>query len=220
MKIDPEIDYDNHKIRKYYYLTIKKIIDIFFGVIGSVLCIPLILITKIAYMCCGDFHKVIFTQKRIGKGGKEITIFKLRTMIPNADEELEKLMKKNKKIAKEYEKYKKLHDDPRITKVGKILRVASLDEFPQFFNVIIGNMSVVGPRPYLPREKVDMGKYYDNIIKSKPGITGYWQVNGRNDTDFEYRLILDEYYSTRKTVIMDIKIIIKTILQVIFRKGL
>ena len=80
-------------------------------------------------------------------------------------------------------------------------------------------MSIVGPRPYLPREKKDMGTYYDTIIKTKPGITGYWQVNGRSDTDFEYRLILDEYYSTHKTIRMDIKIIIKTILQIFFRSG-
>ena len=219
MHIDPEIDYKKHYIRYFFYKFIKKIIDIIFGIIGSVLCIPILVLAKIAYMLHGDFHRVLFTQKRIGRYGKKITIFKLRTMVPNADKELERLMKEDKQIAKEYKKYKKLKNDPRITKVGKMLRVASLDEFPQFFNVLIGNMSVVGPRPYLPREIKDMGKYYDNIIKTKPGVTGYWQVNGRNDTDFEYRLILDEYYSTRKTVIMDIKIIIKTIFQVIFRKG-
>ena len=220
MNVDPIIDYEKHYIRRFIYRVVKKLLDIFFGIIGSILCIPIIIFAKVAYICTGDFHRVLFKQERIGRNGKLITIYKLRTMIPNADEELEKLMKENKEIAKEYKKYKKLKNDPRITKVGKILRKFSFDEFPQFFNILIGNMSVVGPRPYLPREKKDMGQYYETIIKTKPGVTGYWQVNGRNDTDFEYRLILDEYYSKHKTITMDIKIIIKTILQVVFRKGL
>lgn len=219
MQIDPEIDYEKHYIKRTWYRCVKKILDIFFGVFGSILCIPIIIFTKIAYLFSADFHKVIFTQQRIGKNGNLITIYKLRTMIVDADDKLKELMNEDKEIAKQYKKYKKLKDDPRVTKVGRVLRKLSLDEFPQFFNVLIGNMSVVGPRPYLPREKKDMGKYYDTIIKTKPGITGYWQVNGRNDTDFEYRLILDEYYSTHKTIIMDIKIIIKTVLQVLFRRG-
>ena len=219
MQIDPVIDYNKHYIRRIWYRCVKKVLDIIFGIIGSILCIPILLFAKISYMCHGDFHRVLFTQKRIGKHGKEITIFKIRTMIPNADEKLKELMKKDKKLSNEYKKYKKLKNDPRITKVGKMLRVLSFDEFPQFFNLLIGNMSIVGPRPYLPREKKDMGKYYDTIIKTKPGITGYWQVNGRNDTDFEYRLILDEYYSLHKTITMDIKIIIKTIFQIAFRRG-
>ena len=211
---------DEHPVTKFIYYIVKKILDIFFGIIGSIIAIPIIIIAKIAYICHGDFHKVLFMQERIGKNGKIIKIFKLRTMVPNADKMLDDMMKKDKKLAEEYKKYKKIKNDPRITKVGKFLRVASFDEFPQFFNILIGNMTVVGPRPYLPREKKDMGKYYKNIIKTKPGITGYWQVNGRNETDFQYRLVLDEYYSKHKSLIMDIKIIIKTILQVIFRKGL
>ena len=211
---------DQHPIEKFIYIVVKKMIDIFFGIVGSIITIPIIIFAKIAYMCTGDFKKVLFRQERIGKDGKIIKIFKLRTMVPNADEILEDMMKKDKKIENEYKKYKKLKVDPRITKVGKFLRVTSFDEFPQFFNLLVGTMTIVGPRPYLPREKKDMGKYYKNIIKTKPGVTGYWQVNGRNDTDFEYRLVLDEYYAKHKSLIMDIKIIIKTILQVIFRKGL
>lgn len=219
MQVDSMMENEKNLAGRIWYRCVKKILDILFGIIGSILCIPIIIFSKIVYICTGDFYRVIFMQKRIGKNGKEITIFKLRTMVPNADERLKELMQEDKEIAKEYRKYKKLKNDPRITKVGKLLRALSLDEFPQFFNLLIGNMSIVGPRPYLPREKKDMGKYYDMIIKTKPGITGYWQVNGRNGTDFEYRLILDEYYSTHKTIRMDIKIIIKTILQIIFRRG-
>ena len=207
------------KIKMAIYNIIKRLFDIFCALLGIILLIPTYIFVKIAYMVTGDFSKVIFKQKRYGKNGKEFNFYKFRSMVKNADEILYKLMEEDKELAKEYKKNKKLKNDPRITKVGKILRVLSFDEFPQFFNLLIGNMSIVGPRPYLPREKKDMGKYYDTIIKTKPGITGYWQVNGRNDTDFEYRLILDEYYSLHKTITMDIKIIIKTIFQIAFRRG-
>lgn len=204
----------------FFYSFIIKIIDIIFGIIGSILTIPILIFTKIAYMLSGDFNSVMFSQERIGKHGKIIKIYKIRTMIPNADEELKKMMKRNKKLAEEYRKYKKLKKDPRVTKAGQFLRKTSLDEFPQFFNLLFGNMSLVGPRPYLPREKEDMWKYYDIITLVKPGITGYWQVNGRNDTDFKYRLELDWYYLKHRTLIMDIKIIIKTMKQILFRKGM
>ena len=123
-------------------------------------------------------------QTRIGHHGKEITIYKFRSMIPNAEEKLEELMRDDPKIREEYLKNKKLENDPRITKVGHFLRKSSLDEFPQFFNVLLGDMALVGPRPYLPREKQDMGYYYSNIIEVKPGITGMWQANGRSNLSF------------------------------------
>ncbi len=109
-------------------------------------------------------------------------------MVTGADKILEDMMARDGKIREEYEKNKKLKNDPRITKIGEFLRRTSLDEFPQFINVFKGEMSFVGPRPYLPREKKDMGKYYEKIVKSKPGITGMWQTHGRSDTDFEERL--------------------------------
>ena len=140
-------------------------------------------------------------------------------MIPNADLELEKILKSDKKLAKEYEMNKKLKNDPRITKVGRFLRKTSLDEFPQFINVIKGDMSVIGNRPYLPREKEDMGSYYGEIIKTKPGITGYWQVSGRSDTSFEKRLKLEKEYSNKACFKLDLKIFFKTFKVVLFHKG-
>ena len=128
-------------------------------------------------------------------------------------------MNKNEDAKKEYKKYKKLKNDPRITKIGEILRTTSIDEFPQFINIFLGNMTLVGPRPYLPREKEDMGMYYESIIKCKPGITGYWQVNGRSSTTFEKRLELDNYYIENRSLWLDIKIIIKTAMQIIVKKG-
>lgn len=202
------------------YSFTKRLIDIFFGIIGCLILIPLFIEVKVACLLTKDTAPILFKQQRIGKNGEPIYIYKFRSMIPNADEVLFKMMKEDKALAKEYKKYKKLKNDPRITKVGSFIRSTSIDEFPQFVNVLLGDMSLVGPRPYLFREKEDMGDWYSTIIKCKPGVTGYWQVNGRNDTDFDYRLELDHYYYKHRSLIMDIKIVIKTIKQVVFRKGM
>ena len=141
-------------------------------------------------MLTGDFHSIFYRQKRIGKNGKEFIMYKYRSMIVNADEKLKEVLK-DKKLADEYKNNKKLENDPRITKVGKLIRLLSLDEFPQFINIFIGDMSLIGNRPYLPRERKDMGDYYIDIIKTKPGLTGYWQVNGRSNLSFKKRLELE-----------------------------
>ena len=140
-------------------------------------------------------------------------------MVVNADEVLKELLKNDKDARKEYKLNKKLKNDPRITKMGKILRRTSLDELPQLINVLRGDMSLIGNRPYLPREEEDMGIYYDTILKTKPGLTGYWQVNGRSNTTFEERLKLEEYYSNHASLKMDIKILFKTVYVVLFHKG-
>ena len=122
-------------------------------------------------------------------------------------------------MRKEYRKTKKLKNDPRITKVGKLIRKTSIDELPQLINIFIGNMSLIGNRPYLPREKEDMGLYFNSIVKTKPGLTGYWQVNGRSDTTFEKRLELESYYSNHCSLKLDIKIFFKTFKVVLFHGG-
>lgn len=201
------------------YLFIKRVTDILVSILGIIVLIPLTLIVKILYMLSGDFHSIFFNQERIGKNGKPFKMFKFRTMVPNADKELKRLLKKDKQIKEEYTKYKKLENDPRITKIGKLLRKFSLDEFPQFINIFIGNMSLVGPRPYLYREKKDMGKYFNIIKQAKPGLTGYWQVNGRNNTDFKDRLLLDAEYLKIRGLRLDLKIIFKTFYKVLSRDG-
>lgn len=201
-----------------YYIP-KRIFDILSGIVGCILLIPISIFIKLAYILTGDFNSIFYSQARIGKNGKLIKIYKYRSMIVNADEVLEKLLKSDKEIAREYKRYKKLENDPRITKVGRFIRKTSLDEFPQFINVLKGEMSLVGPRPYLPKEKEDMGEYYSTIIKCKPGITGYWQVNGRSGTDFVKRLVLDEYYYQTRCLIMDIKILLKTFVKVFNKDG-
>ena len=197
-------------IKKATYSFIKRLFDIACSFIGIIILIPLSVIIKISYVLTGDFHSIFFTQNRIGKNGKEFKLFKFRTMVVNADEVLFKLLKENKDLAKEYKKNRKLKNDPRITKIGKILRRTSIDELPQLINVFIGNMTMIGNRPYLPREKEDMGKYYNDIVKTRPGITGYWQVSGKKNTTFNKRLELESFYSKNCGLKMDIKIFFKT----------
>ena len=204
--------------KKRVYLFFKRILDILFGIIGIVFLIPLSIIIKLVFIFTGDFKPIFFKQKRIGKNGKEFTMIKYRTMVPNADKVLKDLLS-DKKLAYEYKKNKKIENDPRITKAGRLIRILSLDEFPQFINVFLGDMSLIGNRPYLPREKNDMGIFYDSIITTKPGLTGYWQVNGRSNVSFRRRLKLESYYSENYSFTFDIKIFFKTFLVLIGKKG-
>lgn len=202
-----------------YYTLTKRLCDFGIGIVGSIFLVPLTIGVKVAYLLQGDTAPIFFKQARIGQDGKKIFIYKFRSMIPNADRALERLLEEDEEIRREYKRYKKLKNDPRITKVGKFIRNTSIDEMPQFLNILKGEMSVVGPRPYLFREKEDMGDYFDTIIKMKPGLTGYWQVNGRSGTDFVDRLVKDEYYYSHRGVRMDFKIVVKTFIQVVLRKG-
>lgn len=197
----------------------KRVIDILVGIVGVITLVPLSLYVKIKSIQAGDRESIIFSQDRIGQNGKMITIYKFRSMVPNAEQVLEELMEKDPDIKEEYLTKKKLKNDPRITKVGRLLRKTSLDEWPQFVNVLKGEMSFIGPRPYLPREKEDMGVYYDSIIKLKPGVTGMWQSNGRSDVGFDYRCRLDDYYYRNWSIWLDVTIIYKTIKSVLYGKG-
>ena len=201
------------------YNFIKRVFDILFSLIGLIALIPCIIIIKIANMLTKDFNSVFYTQDRIGKNGKIFKLYKFRSMIPNADKVLEEMLKEDNEITREYKLNKKLKNDPRISKVGKVIRKLSIDELPQVINILKGDMSLIGNRPYLPREKKDMGKYYKEIIKTRPGLTGYWQVNGRSATTFKDRLKLESYYSKHCGLKMDIKIFFKTFKVVLFKDG-
>jgi len=200
--------------------AIKRVIDIIGAIVGIVVLIPITICIFCARILLKENDGSIFySQTRIGKKGKEFQMYKYRSMVKNADEILYKYLNENEDARQEYKEYKKLKNDPRITKIGEFLRKTSLDEFPQFINVLKGDMSLVGPRPYLPREKEDMGKYYTYIIQSKPGITGYWQVKGRNSTTFDERLKIDYEYEQIKSLKLDLKILTKTIANVAKREG-
>lgn len=197
----------------------KRIMDILGSLVGILTLIPLSIYVYYKNRKEGDKDPIFFTQQRIGKDGKPFKIYKFRTMVPNAEQVLEDLMKKDPAIKKEYLTNKKLENDPRITKAGKMLREKSLDEFPQFINVLRGEMSIVGPRPYLLREKEDMGYAYKSIINCKPGVTGMWQTHGRSDVSFEERLELDDYYYRNWNFWLDVTLLVKTVRIVIHGSG-
>lgn len=199
--------------------VLKRLMDICAGLCGIVILIPLTVFVFVKNRKEGDKGPIFFTQNRIGKDGKEFKMYKYRTMVLGADKILEELMEKDPAIREEYTKNKKLANDPRITSAGKFLREKSLDEFPQFINVLLGQMSLIGPRPYLPREKEDMGQYYDDVVACKPGITGMWQSHGRSDVDFDHRLVLDEYYYRNWSFWLDVTLLFKTVKQVLYGRG-
>lgn len=206
------------KIDRFFYFFIKRLFDIVFSLLEIMFLLPISLIVKISYVLSGDYKTIFYKQKRIGKNGKIIYIFKYRTMIPDADKVLKELLKKPK-YKKEWKSHHKLSNDPRITKVGRILRKSSLDEFPQFINVLIGDMALIGNRPYLPREKKEMGKYFNNIVSVKCGIISYWAVMGHSDVSFKTRLKLEQYYSKNQSLKLDVKIFLRTFRVVLLRKG-
>lgn len=210
----------NVKKQNLVYRIIKRSIDIIAGIVGCILLIPItILVWLVRLIKKENTGPLFYEQLRIGKNGKQFRMYKYRSMCMNADETLKKYLEENEDARKEYKKYKKLKNDPRITKVGCFLRKTSLDEFPQFINVLIGNMSLVGPRPYLPREKEDMGEYYSTIVKVKPGLTGPWQVAGRSNLKFEDRMKLDIDYVKKMSLKKDIKMIWKTVTKVFKKDG-
>lgn len=206
--------------KKIIYKIIKRLVDIMGGLVGIVLLIPITIVLYIVTLLSKqDKGPLFFEQLRIGKNGKEFRLYKFRSMVMHADEKLWEYLNNNPEAKEEYTKYKKLKHDPRITKLGNFLRKTSLDEFPQFINVLKGNISLVGPRPYLYREKEDMGDRYDTIVSVKPGLTGYWQVNGRSDVDFNERVNMDLAYIQDRSLWFDFKILIKTILKVFGKTG-
>ncbi len=223
-EIDEEINESEKNIIKYnqssnIYKFIKRTIDIIVAIIGVVCLVPITLIVFILNLINNEKGSIFYVQKRIGKDGKLFKMYKFRTMVENADKVLKDCLSKDEELKKEYRLYKKLKNDPRITKVGKFLRKTSLDEFPQFINILKGEMTLVGPRPYLPREKTDMGDYYYYIITLKPGLTGPWQTAGRNNLKFKDRLEIDLEYYKNNSLKNDIKYFFKTFSKIIKKEG-
>lgn len=206
------------KVKELGYNIIKRLFDVLVGMIGMIFVIIVAIIYKIIAIITGDFKPIFYCQNRIGKNGKEFKLYKFRTMIYNADEVLKELLKKNK-YKKEWNKYQKLSNDPRITKIGHILRKTSLDELPQFINVLKGNMSLIGPRPLLKGE-LDAHNGNHNIYEAvRPGISGWWASHGRSKTTYEERLELEYFYVKNKSLLLDLKCIFCTIKAVICKSG-
>ena len=195
--------------KKDFYKIIKTIFDLFFAliilVVGSPIFIIIALLVKLS-----SRGPIFFLQKRVGKNKKTFNCIKFRTMHPEAEDILENLIVNNEALRKEFQETHKLKNDPRITNIGKFLRKTSLDEIPQFLNVIKMEMSIVGPRPIVKKEILKYGKSYKKVISIKPGITGLWQVSGRNNLSYKRRVTLDCLYVDNMSPIIDIRIIIRT----------
>ncbi len=199
-------------------IFIKRVFDVVAGVM--LLPVFFILMAVITLRVKLDSKgPVIFSQERIGKNGRTFRCFKFRTMYVDAEERLKGLLERDSAAREEYEKFRKLRNDPRITGVGRLLRATSLDEVPQILNVIRGEMSLVGPRPYLPTEREDLGEQSGTILLTKPGITGLWQVSGRSNTSYSYRILLDAWYVRNWNLWLDIVILFKTVKAVLSREG-
>ena len=198
---------------------VKRAIDIIGSIVGIIFLIPLTIVIGIANLILKDKGPIFYTQERIGKNGKHFKMYKYRSMVVGADEKLREYLAENEEAREEYAKYKKLKHDPRITKMGAFLRKTSLDEFPQFINILKGEMSLVGPRPYLPREREEINGFFNYIMSCKPGLTGFWQVNGRSDVTFTYRLEMDMQYYYKHNLKMVIKILKDTFVNVLKKEG-
>lgn len=162
---------------------------------------------------------VLFCQSRLGRGGREFKVYKFRTMVPNASEVLKDVLAQNPDLRAEWEACFKLKNDPRVTPIGRFLRKTSLDELPQLWNIIKGDMSLVGPRPIEPFEIEKYGRFAKHYYAQRPGLTGLWQVSGRSDSSYERRVVLDAYYSKHRSLRMNLGIILKTVRVVLKGSG-
>lgn len=203
----------NHRL----YDFSKRIFDIIVATLAILCLSPLIIgIILCARASCGS---ALFRHRRVGQGGKIFDCMKFRTMVPNADQVLQDLLDSNREIKEEWLRDHKLRDDPRVTRVGRFLRRTSLDELPQLWNVLRGEMSLVGPRPVVPDELRRYGTKVEVFLSARPGITGLWQVSGRNDMDYRRRVAIDVCYVRSKSLVLDVVILAKTLPAVIRASG-
>lgn len=218
LAIKNETDY-SEQIKKVgiYNKYIKRGIDIFLSLIGLIILSPIFCIIAIAIKLDSK-GPVFYKHKRIGKNGKIIYLYKFRSMYTDSKERLEMLLK-NPEIRKEWEENFKLENDPRITKVGNLLRKTSLDELPQLLNILKGEMSIIGPRPVIDEELEKYGPNKNKFLSVTPGLTGWWACNGRSATTYEDRMKLELYYVDNVSWILDVKVFFKTIISVLNKRG-
>ena len=190
--------------------TLKRIGDIVFSLIVITLGSPIFILIAILVKLSSP-GSVFYIQKRVGRNYREFGCIKFRTMYKDADDLLPNLLEKYPLMRKEFEKDFKLRQDPRITKLGRFLRRSSLDELPQFFNVLKGEMSVVGPRPIVSNEIIKYSLFMEEVISVRPGLTGLWQVSGRNNLSYKKRVELDLFYARNRNFLLDLEIIILTL---------
>ena len=208
----------SNKLKQTWNLGIKRVLDLAIVVIGGILILPFLLITAVIIKLNSP-GPVFYKHKRLGKNGKYFYLYKFRTMIENADQQLCKIIEADPELKIEWEKSHKLHNDPRITTVGRFLRRKSIDEFPQLINILKGEMSLVGPRPVVEGEIQKYGEDFNRVFSNMPGLTGLWQVSGRSDADYHDRISFDTYYLQNWSIWLDLWIIYQTFGVVLFGKG-
>lgn len=196
----------------------KRIFDLIFSGLVLLVFFPLFLVLALGIKFSSK-GPIIYKQKRIGREGKIFECYKLRTMHQDAEKILDKILKENPLLKQEWDKKQKLKNDPRIFPFGHFLRKTSLDEFPQFWNVLKGDLSVVGPRPYMECQKEMLGPRAYLILSLRPGITGLWQTRGRSSTSFKERIELDAKYVQNRSFWFDIALIVKTLHVILFPKN-
>lgn len=201
------MDRDEVLARRATYWKFHRVQDVIISLLGLVVLWPLMLLTALLIVIDSPGASPIYVQDRVGRDGKIFRFYKFRSMIPNAEQNLEELLDRNEMTGPAF----KIKDDPRITRVGKFIRKTSIDELPQIFNVLKGDMSIVGPRPPLPREVEQYGEYERQRLYVTPGLTCYWQIQPhRNDLSFDEWLELDLKYIQESSILGDWKIILKT----------
>jgi Undecaprenyl-phosphate galactose phosphotransferase WbaP len=186
----------------------KRVLDVAGVLLLGLIFAPLMIF--IVVMLSRDGGTVLYRHKRIGRGGKSFECLKFRTMVPEADRVLREILEQDPELKAEWVRDHKLKEDPRVTSVGRMLRRTSLDELPQLWNVLRGEMSLVGPRPVVREELLRYGRDVGIYLAARPGITGLWQVTGRNDTDYHSRVQLDTYYVCNQNLFLDLYILLKT----------
>jgi exopolysaccharide production protein ExoY len=201
------------------HIPIKRCFDILFSFCALIVTSPLLLLIMLLISITSK-GKAIYRQTRVGRGGKSFSMYKFRTMYVDGQHRLEEYLKTNPSAIKDWEEKRKLKDDPRVTPLGRFLRITSVDELPQFINVLMGDLSVVGPRP-VPKEELERfyGPIAPKVLSVRPGITGHWQVSGRSCLNYQERVALDEEYIDRQSFFFDMYLIIKTIPAMILGRG-
>lgn len=207
-----------NRLKNPFYRAMKRLFDLIVGSMLLILSLPVMLVLAVLIRFDSK-GPIIYRHRRIGYKGREFDCLKFRTMVDGADKKLDEILNDNPKLREEWDKYKKLPDDPRVTKFGRVLRQMSLDELPQLINVIKGDMSLVGPRPVLYEELKLFEEGSDYYLEVKPGITGLWQISGRSDIDFKKRAELEIWYVKNYSLWLDITVIIRTFKVVITKAG-
>jgi lipopolysaccharide/colanic/teichoic acid biosynthesis glycosyltransferase len=213
MKVEPA----NRNLSRLHQAA-ERSLDIAGSLALIVLLLPVMLLLTVAVALACDGSPV-FAHTRIGKGGRKFECYKFRSMHLGAEQRLTRLLAESPALRREWERDHKLGNDPRVTPFGGILRVTSLDELPQLFNVLIGDMSLVGPRPVVAAELRRYGRFQSTYLNMKPGLTGLWQISGRNEASYRRRVATDRLYARRKSIVLDCKILLATVPAVLTRRG-